>query len=98
MEKGFWEILFQDWRFRHFLLPRVAGGLYAVGLSLGFLYALFWVMGAMGVGGAWGFLALLLAPGAFLLYALGLRVLLEVGVAAVRAAERLEEAGRGGGP
>lgn len=85
--REFFQALF-DLKFQHFITIRLAGVLYA--LALGGMAVILFIWGLAGfVGGFWqGVVQLFfLAPLGFLLYAIGLRILLEGVVALVRVAE-----------
>ncbi|MER3426227.1 MAG: hypothetical protein C4298_04400 [Thermus sp.] len=85
--REFFQALF-DLAFRRFITIRLTGVLYALALAVMAVILLAWGLGGFREGFLQGLVQLfLLAPLAFLLYAIGLRILLEGVVALVRVAE-----------
>jgi hypothetical protein len=85
--QAFFQALF-DFGFRRFITIRLTGVLYALALGVMAVILLSWGLGGFREGFLQGLIQLfLLTPLAFLLYAIGLRILLEGVVALIRVAE-----------
>lgn len=85
--REFFQVLF-DLNFRRFITIRLTGALYALALGVTAVILLAWGLEGFRKGFWQGLLQLFfLAPSGFLLFAIGLRILLEGVVALVRVAE-----------
>ncbi len=85
--KGFFQALF-DFSFQHFIAIRLTGVIYVLALLVGVIWSLNNIARAFEVSSGYGvFTLLVLAPLGFLLYAIAVRVLLEMVIALVQVAE-----------
>jgi hypothetical protein len=92
--RGFLGALF-DFSFSEFLTPKIIKILYGIGLVLAAIGALVFIGAGFHRGAAAGIIFLIISPLVFLLYALGVRVYLEILIVLFRIAGWVEEiAGR----
>jgi len=92
--RGFLGALF-DFSFSEFLTPKIIKILYGIGLVLAVIGALVFIGAGFHRGAAAGIIFLIISPLVFLLYALGVRVYLEILIVLFRIAGWVEEiAGR----
>ena len=100
-EKGFWASLF-DFSFSYFITQQIVALIYGIGIVVGFLVMLVYMLGAVGVtvagsvagvrqAGGVGILMVILAPLGFFLYVVVLRLYLELIVVLFRIAANTRE-------
>ena len=87
---GFLGTLF-DFSFSEFLTPKIIKILYAIGLVLAAIGALVFIGAGFHRGAGAGVIFLIISPVVFLLYALGVRIYLEVLLVLFRIAGRVDE-------
>jgi apolipoprotein N-acyltransferase len=85
-QKGFFELLF-DFSFSRFLALRIIGFLYGLGIFFAGILTLIIIIGAFSSGFWSGLGSLVISPIVFLLYLIGVRMVLEGFVASIRTAE-----------
>ena len=93
--KGFLGQLF-DFSFSRFITTRIIKVLYALGLFFGFAATVGLIVGAFGDSTTAGVITLVLSPLWLLLYAIVIRVLLEIVMVMFRMAEQVGEIARQG--
>ena len=87
---GFLSALF-DFSFSRFITTKLIRILYALGLAIGAVVGLFYLLFAFRLGFGSGVLGLILLPVGFLLWAMYLRVMLEVLIVIFRISEHVGE-------
>jgi hypothetical protein len=87
---GFFGTLF-DFSFSEFLTPKIIKILYAIGLVLAAIGALVFIGAGFHRGAGIGIIFLIISPVVFLLYALGVRIYLEILLVLFRIAGRVDE-------
>jgi uncharacterized protein DUF4282 len=89
-QASFFPALF-DFSFSSFITIKLVRVLFGLGLALGALIALFYLLVAFKIGVTAGLLALILVPLGYLLYAMYLRVVLEVLIVIFKISEGVTE-------
>jgi hypothetical protein len=87
---GFFGTLF-DFSFSEFLTPKVIKVLYAIGLLLAAIGALVFIVAGFHRGAGVGIIFLVISPVVFVLYALAVRIYLEIMLVLFRIAGRVDE-------
>lgn len=87
---GFFGTLF-DFSFSEFLTPKIIKILYAIGLVLAAIGALVFIVAGFHRGAGAGIIFLIISPVVFVLYALGVRIYLEILLVLFRIAGRVDE-------
>lgn len=88
--KGFFGALF-EFSFSEFLTPKIIKVLYGIGLALAAIGALVFIVAGFHRGVGTGIIFLIISPLVFLLYALGVRIYLEILIVMFRIAGWVEE-------
>ncbi len=88
--KGFFGALF-DFSFSEFLTPKIIKVLYGIGLALAAIGALVFIVAGFHRGVGIGIIFLIISPLVFLLYALVVRIYLEILIVMFRIAGWVEE-------
>jgi hypothetical protein len=85
-EKGFFGRLF-DFSFSEFLALKIVSLLYGLGIGIAGIIAIAIIIGGFSQGSIQGLAALIIAPIAFFLYIILIRISLEAFIASIRTAE-----------